>query len=503
MPYLAFRPVGVPRLEALRRRPLLVELTLLLGLTGAAAVAFGRSLRAGAVYDEGVYLASVDALAHGQKLGSQIFTSQPPGFYVLLEAERAVVGGSLVAMRVAMLLLALVGCLSAYYVGRCLAGPPGGLLATALLATPLLVENEAVRIRADVPSLALSLLAIALALFAVRRTGAMGPAAAALAGGALAAAVSVKLLAATAVVPVLAIVLRRTRGLTVAFGAGVGVVVAAFAAFYAGVVGPLWNDAVRFHLKAQSAQISGAPKDLAGNLAKIARTLTDSGLHSPFPWLLAVGAVGTLAAWRRRQLFEAAPLWLWAATSVVFLAWHRPLWAHDIVMLTAALAVASGVGLATLLTERRLAPRAIAAACVFVMAASIAHNIQRTSAGESSGIQRAAAVLHARTPHGSEVASDLPIIPFLADRRQPGALVDTSSTRLGSGWLAKGKIIGMIEGDQLSAVVIGHNFASDRQLVRAVRARFPFSVRLANVSLPEGKPSTVRLYFRFPQRQSS
>src|SRR4029077_19273489 len=136
-----------------------------------------------------------------------------------------------------------------------------------------------------------------------------------------------------------------------------------------------------------------------------------------FPWLLAVGAVGTLAAWRRRQLFEAAPLWLWAGTSGVLLAWHRSLWAHDIVMLPAALAVASGVGLAALLAERRLAPRAIAAACVFVMAASIAQHIQRTSAGESLGIQRAAAVLHARTPLGSEVASDLPIIPFLADRR--------------------------------------------------------------------------------------
>jgi hypothetical protein len=94
-----------------------VEAALLLGLMAAAAAVLGRSLRAGAVYDEGVYLASVDALAHGQKLGSEIFASQPPGFYVLLEVERAVVGGSLVAMRVAMLLLALVGCLSAYYVG--------------------------------------------------------------------------------------------------------------------------------------------------------------------------------------------------------------------------------------------------------------------------------------------------------------------------------------------------------------------------------------------------
>jgi Dolichyl-phosphate-mannose-protein mannosyltransferase len=500
LPRAGSLPAGVPRFEI----PLLIELALLLGLTGAAAAAFGRSLRADAVYDEGVYLASVDAVAHGQKLGSEIFASQPPGFYVLLEAERAVFGGSLVDMRVAMLLLALVGCLSAYYVGRYLAGPPGGLLAMALLASPRRVEDEAVRVRADFPSLALSLLAIALALVAVRRTGAMRLVAATLAGSALAVAVSVKLLAATAVVPVLVIVLRHGRRLIAAFAAGTAAVVVAFAGFYAGVLGPLWNDAVRFHLKAQSAQIEGAPRDLAGNFAKIVGTLTDyHGVQSPFPWLVAVGGVGTLAAWRRRQLFEAVPLWLWVAASAAFLAWHRPLWAHDIVMLTTALAVASGVGLAALLAEGRLAPRAVAAACVIVIAASIAHHLQITSAGESSGIKWAAAVLRAHTPAGSEVGSDLPIIPFLANRRQPGALIDTSSTRLGSGWLTEATIIRAIDDDGLSAVVIGHNFAADRQVVQAVQARFPFSVRRDAVSLPGEKPSTVRLYFRFPPRRSS
>src|SRR5919204_6774514 len=113
--------------RVLRRRPFLAELALLVALTGAAAAVFGRGLRANAVYDEGVYMASLDALAHGQKLGSEIFASQPPGFYVLLEAERLVFGGSLVAIRVGMLAFAIVGCLCAYYVGRCLAGRPGGV----------------------------------------------------------------------------------------------------------------------------------------------------------------------------------------------------------------------------------------------------------------------------------------------------------------------------------------------------------------------------------------
>jgi Dolichyl-phosphate-mannose-protein mannosyltransferase len=480
-----------------RARLVLGEVALLVALLGAAAVAFGRSLRTAAVYDEGVYLASVDALAHGQKLGSDVFASQPPGFYVLLEAERVVFGGSLLAMRVAMLTLALVGCVCAYYVGRCVAGRLGGVLALALLAVPLAVEDEAVRVRADFPSVALSLVAIALTLFAVSRTGALGSAAAIFAGAALAAAVSVKLLAVTAVVPVLAIVVRDRRRLVVELSAGTAAVVASLVVAYAGVIGPLWNEAVQFHLRAESAQITGAPTDLAGNLAKIFNAVSDAhGLGSPFLWLVAVGAVGTLAGWRRRRLLEAAPLWLWAAVSAAFLAWHRPLWAHDVVMLTATLALASGGGLAALLAARRLAPRALAAVCVLVIAASIAHHTQRTPGRESSGIEWAANVLRARTPAGSEVASDLPIVPVLADRRQPGTLIDTSATRVGSDWLTTREIIGEIVRDRLSAVVIGHTFASNPQVVRAVRRRFPFSVGRGGVSLPGEKPTIVRLYLR-------
>jgi hypothetical protein len=242
--------------------------------------------------------------------------------------------------------------------------------------------------------------------------------------------------------------------------------------------------------------IHGAPSDLAGNLAKIASTLTSShGLLSPFPWLVLIGALGTLAAWRRKVLLESAPLWLWAVVSVAFLAWHRPLWAHDVVMLTAALAVASGVGLAHLLADSRLAARSLAAACLLVVAASIAHHIQRTPAGEDSGIKWASSLLRARTPDGSEVASDLPIIPFLANRRQPGALVDTSRTRVESGWLSTRTVIAEIDRDRLSAVVLGHNLAADRNVVRAVQIHFPFAVRRGDVRLAGEKPTTVRLYF--------
>jgi hypothetical protein len=217
-------------------------------------------------------------------------------------------------------------------------------------------------------------------------------------------------------------------------------------------------------------------------------------LRSPFLWLVLLGAVATLLAWRRRQLFDALPLWLWAAASGAFLIWHRPLWDHDVVILTVSLAVASGVGLATLLVESRLVLRAAAAVCVLVMAAIIAHHFQRVSGGgESAGVEWAAAVLRTHTPQHSEVASDWPIIPFLADRRQPGALVDTSWTRLGSGWLTRAEILRAIDRNRVSAVVVGHNFAADRMLLQALAIRFPVVLRRNGVMLPEGS-GDIRIY---------
>jgi hypothetical protein len=497
-PDVAVRVSGAREcVRALRGQPLAIELTCLLALTAVAALEFGRSLRAATVYDEGVYLASLDALEHGQKLGSSVFASQPPGFYLLLEAERAMFGSSVVAMRGAMLLLALAGCFSAYYLGRAIAGPWGGFIAMALMATPSRVEDEAVRVRADFPSVALSLIAIALALLAVRRKGVAGLAAATFAGGALAAAASVKLLAVTTVVPVLAIVLRRRlrRLVVVALGAGAVAVLAALAGLYATVLGALWNDVVRFHLTAQSANIHGAPSDLAGNFAKVVDTLTDfHGPRSVFAWLLLVGATATLFAWRRRQLLAAVPLWLWAAATGTFLIWHKPLWAHDVVMLTVSLAVASGVGLAALLTESRLAQRVVAAACVLAIAASGAQHIQRTPERESAGIELEAAVLRARTARGSEVASDLPIIPVLADRRQPGTLIDTSWTRLGSGWLTPGEILRTIDRDRVAAVVVGHSFQAYPKLLQALRIRFPVVLPPVAARLPGEHPIEVRIY---------
>ena len=447
---------------------------LVLAVGGVVAVAFSRALHSGAVYDEGVYLASLDALEHGQRLGADVFTSQPPGFYVLLEAERAVAGASIVAMHAAMLVLALIGCLTAYYIGRCIAGPKAGLLAMMLLAAPSRVEDQAVQVRADLPSVTLSLIAIASALFSLRRQPRWAQlGGAALAGIVLAAAISVKLLAVTTVVPVVVIfILARDPRRALAAAAGAAAVVAALLSVYHGVLGQIWGDAVRYHLMARTAAMHGAPHSIRGNVDKIIGTLSDfkGVLHSPFPWLFILGAAASLLAWRRRR--ELLPLWLWVASSAVFVALNRPLWAHDVVMLTASLAVASGIGIATLFDDARILSRVLATGCAFIIAATLLHHLPRSSPSQDPDIASAAAFLRNHTAPGSEVASDLPIIPFLADRREPGPLVDTSWTRVGSGWLTPTEFLHTLERDHVGAVILGHNLNLDAPLLKALRTRF-------------------------------
>jgi hypothetical protein len=65
------------------------------------------------------------------------------------------------------------------------------------------------------------------------------------------------------------------------------------------------------------------------------------------------------------------------------------------------------------------------------------------------------------------------IVLFLADRRQPGALVDTSWTRLDSGRLTKAEIARSIERSRAKSVVAANTFTVVPGLLRSLQSRFP------------------------------
>lgn len=448
-----------------------------LGLTGllvAAGLLFSRGLDAGANYDEGVYLASADALDRGEELGTHVFASQPPGFYALLRLATALPGDSVAATRALFVVVALLGVAAAWSLGRTLAGPFAGLCAGSLLLAAPAYPSESARIAADSPSIALALVSLALLAAALRQRSEVLTAAA---GLAFAAGVSVKLFAVTAAVPAAAMLwtARPSRRLLAALAAGLAVVPLALAAVYAGSLGDLYDDAVRFHTSARDGGL---------NVERVARSFDP---RTVWTWLVAAGA----AAWavRGAKPRSLAPLWLWAVGASAFLIWQRPLLDHHFVLFAAAFSVAAGAGLGPVARKR-----GAVAVLVLVVAAGYAQQWRRSDrlAPLPAGVAAAADEVRAITDPYDPVVTDLPIVAYLADRPLPGALVDTSAVRFESGSLAAECVLSTIDASGTSVVVVGRIFRTDPELLAALRARFPTRRAVGEITLYERPRAVAR-----------
>ena len=158
-----------PAVERTPPRPAALAEVAIVGLFVAAEVLLARRLlRADTFFDEGTYLVSVDALRHGQTLGEQIFTAQPPGWYYLLDLVASVAGNSLEAIRGGLALVVGLGAAAAYFVGRALAGRTGGAVTAGLLLIAFPLPLYATRVLSDPSSLVLALAAVAFAATARR-----------------------------------------------------------------------------------------------------------------------------------------------------------------------------------------------------------------------------------------------------------------------------------------------------------------------------------------------
>jgi hypothetical protein len=404
---------------SLSRLPSTRELAGLCALLACAGLLFATGLHDRTNYDEGVYLASLDALRHGQQLGSNVFASQPPGFYILLRFIGLFAGRSIESIRLAMLALALAGVAGAYVVGRELAGRAGAFAAAALVVAAPPFAADAARVQADVASISLALVALALAARTFRPRATWGPVGV---GVFTAAAISVKLLAVPVVVP-LAVLARQRRlgggGTAIVVGTAVALA-AVLAAAYAHVLSDLLRDAIDFHLGARSGLLG------PGTGTRIADYF---GARTPTTWAAAAGACAAIAF--RRQLALLA----WFAAAVVFLLFQAPLFDHHFVLLAAAIGTAAGAALASV--PRRFRAPALALAVLLAAAGWVQdyREIHRSSQPEAAEVERAAAAVRSLSRSNELVASDLPIVPYLADRREPGMLVDTSAVRFQSGSL--------------------------------------------------------------------
>ena len=445
-------------------------------IAGAAGLVYTRALGTRTNYDEGVYLASLDAMRRGQELGAELYTSQPPVFYWLLNALAAPFGSSIPGIRVAFALLAIVGVGAAIALCWRLYGPPAGVAAGALVAIGPPYATFAPTVSADVPAVALGLVSLALLTFALRGASPR-PWAAAAAGAVLALAVLTKLLAIPFVVPFVALALaaREARRVLPTALVSAALVALVVVVANAGALGDIWREVVTDHTNARNLG------SLSGNVDQI-RTLLEP--RTPFGWLAPLGFLTFLLSRRARPTW---PMWTFVPAAAGFLVLVRPLTDHHLVLLSVACAVAAGPSLALAIGGLRRAPQAVAVAVlVLLVAAGIfqeQRRLHRNDVAEPPEVTWAIETVERTTGRNALVVTDQPIVLFRAKRATAGPLVDISSTRVAGGTLTAAEVNAEIRRSQPDAVLVNRMLRSLPAVIARLERGYRGRVRCGSATL--------------------
>ena len=456
-------------------RRLGLELGCLAAIVALAAAVYLRSLHTATNYDEGNYLASLDALRHGQTLGRDVFLDQPPGWYLLLQGLAVPFGNSVAGIRTGLMLIALVGLVAAWAAARGLAGPVAGLAAAAVLAVAPPYPTLAASVESDPPATVLALVAIAIAIYAYR--GRTRTWLAVAVGVVFALALSVKLFAVVAALPIAVLVLRRRSVRDAALPlAGFAAVVLAFVIGYRHVLHQVWQGVFGAHMNARGGEQAGGESNLS-------RVVHLPDLHTPFGVLAWAGMVLAVVWLVRRRPLGLWPLWLFTAGAALFTLEMKPLLDHHLVLLATALAVPVGAAIGlTLQRLQRFAPLLLVPA----LAAGFFQEhrrLARNDVPERASYQWAAMIVAANSTPQQLVVSDIPSVPYLAHRREPGQLIDTSIARIIDEYLKPKDVLRLIDQSHAPLVVVGRNFRSKPQIVRGIAQRYPRKLKDGDVTI--------------------
>jgi 4-amino-4-deoxy-L-arabinose transferase-like glycosyltransferase len=439
------------------RRQLALELAALGLIIVAHIVLLARLLDTRAFFDEGVYLLSLDELRHGAALGREVFSSQVPGFYLVLQALAPFYGVSLSGIRLGIVTIDVLGVVFAYLIARRVSGPLGGLLAGALIAVSPVLPKLGGRIFADPVAMVLVLAAIWLAL--IRRP--IG------AGAVFAGALLVKLTAIVAA-PTLVVLLAleragRWRRLLEAAG-GAAALVAVLAIVYAQDLSGIWKGAFGYHLDTRDVQGLSGTHELSDYWY--------TSLHALYMWITVAGVAASVFVWRR-----VWPYWLWPALGVLFILWYQPLRPNHAILLPYAFALPLAIAFA--LVAQRLGGRGRAVAvgvAVAVLAAAWVQQLRTDDefrVPEDPSLVAAAERLASLTRPDDLVIVDQPLVAFLADRRVPPELVDTADSRFQSGSLTVVDVLEAVDDDpRVTAALAGRAFTTRPALIAGLAERF-------------------------------
>jgi 4-amino-4-deoxy-L-arabinose transferase-like glycosyltransferase len=433
-------------------------------------------------YDEGVYAASVDAVRHGQHLGSDVFTSQPPGFYEILRVGSFVFGNSLGGLRALIIAFALLGCLAAYVFGRELGGLWFGLLCSAVLAVAPSYSTFAGRISADLPAAALLLVAVALAFHRGERTTDLWRWTAI--GCVVGLAFTVKL-SALAIVPMLAMILARTHqrwSRAAAFAAGALLPVAALVLAHLGALDAIWRGTVSYHVSAR--KVAGGDT-LSQNAHRVLHYLD---FRTGFGWLVVGALLAALRVVRRPQLEVLLPWLAFAIVGAVFIVWQRPLHDNHLVLLAVVLALPTGYILGE--AVKAASPDRVRAAAVAIIALLLVggygqevRRLVRNQIVLSPDLRWAVSEIRRHSPAGQLVITDRPDLAYLAGRQVPGPLVDTAVLRFETGYVTVQEVEQEIQRKRVGVVVAGRAFTLYPALMRWLARHFTGHEQRGDVTL--------------------
>jgi hypothetical protein len=420
--------------------------------------------------DEWRYTACSRLVEHGYTLFDQVFSAQPPLFFLSLASGMRVFGDSITGARSTEIAFGAVALAATAWAAWELAGPVGAAIAAAALAVSPDFLIYAHAVEAEIPMMALVTVSLALAL-TYRRTGWVPLLV--LSGLTLAAATLVKVFALEAVLPVLWLIAVRHRNArpTAARAAVFGASTAIPVLLDLALVSPRkqWEQVVTLHDQAAGLHLP----DLVPPATILREFLTfDAGLTA-----LALGGIVALVLGRR--IADGGFLGLWAIGTLAMLLVFRPLFPHHVAIVSAALAVCAGAGGSAAfdsLKDRRwisCLPVAAAVLAYLALLPRLAHADRHSLlAPQPSSLTVLAAYVERTTRPSSFIAVDNVQVAEQAHRFVPPPLCDPSNVRLLAGFLTAGDLISATRRYNAQLVIPVGNYKSVSGYMSWVRAHY-------------------------------
>jgi hypothetical protein len=404
-------------------------------------------------FDEGVYWQSLESMRHGHRLFAEVFSSQPPAFLGGLSPIYNLLGGGIVAGRLPVMVGSLVALVAVFVIGRALAGTWTGMLATALVGFDPLYLALSDRLQADLPSVIVGLVAVAIAAEAAARRASSWVWI--LAGIVLGVSAMTKLLGVAFLVPIAWLAftgdgdLWRRLGATAAGGLAAVILVLAP---YPDQLGAIYSQAVGMHVTTRTSE----PQSLAQKVQR----LIDSG--PPLVSWLAAAAATLAGAMRRARWIGMLVAWLAAALAVDLA--QGPLFIHHLIVLVPPLcllaAAAPGLVVEVVVGRGRgpaISPSAATAAAASLgLAAGLGFGLVALTSPlppEDPKVRPAISAINGYVKPGVSVVTDELFAAAWTGHPTAPNLVDVSLARITSGELSPARVEAATEASGAKAVI--------------------------------------------------